>query len=364
MSPLGEGSERAHDTPLFPLPMEMAAPVMSPPSLFISVIIPTFGRPAPLRRCIASLVSQAYPRELFEVIVVDDGGDPPVARSLPDELTRRIDFRRLEEPHRGAGAARARGIADARGSILALLDDDCSVPPEYLATIERVFRDHPETQVVQVGLENPEPGNIYGLAWSFAFEEALKVNLHPAPHGRFFCGTLGGVAVARREIFTQVAFDPALTQGLGDADLRYQLQARNIPVYYEPQIRVLHHQRQTLRSYLAQFFGYGRGEFHLRRKWSTSPSPFRHVTLTSWPVFRALLRREGIFRGLAISCVLRLRRHAALHGLIYETTLLKTPDHGLAFWSRFGWLLFTAYVRRITWTCRGVPKRSPTGLPL
>ncbi len=363
MGSLGGVSERDQDTSLFSLPMEMAASVTSPPSPLISVIIPTFGRPAPLLRCIASLVSQAYPRESFEVIVVDDGGKPPVARSLPSERSRRVDFRLLEEPHRGVAAARARGIAYARGSILAFLDDDCSVPPDYLATIERVFRARPETRVVQVGLENPEPENMYGRAWNFAFEEALKVNLHPAPEGRFICGTLGGVMVARRKIFTEVAFDPALTRGLEDADLRYQLQARNIPVYYEPPIRVFHHQRQTLRGYLAQFFGYGRGEFHLRRKWSAAPSPFHHVALTSWSAFRALVRREGIFRGLAISCVLRLRRHAALWGMVYETAVWKSPHRGVLWWGRFGWLLLTAYGHRIPWFCRRVPNRSFAGLP-
>jgi len=239
----------------------------------ISVIVPTYCRPAPLRRCIVSLASQAYPREAFEVIVVDDGGNPPAAGSLPADLVRDVSLVLLCQPHRGAAAARALGLAHTRGQIVAFLDDDCTVPPDYLAAMDRVFRTYPETQVVQVGIDNPEPDNLYGQTWKFTLEETLKVNLSPTADGRLICGTLGGVMVARREIFADVAFDPTLSRSREDADLRYQLQARGVPVYYEPQIRVFHHQRHTLRDYLAQFVGYGRGEFYLQRKWAATPAP-------------------------------------------------------------------------------------------
>ena len=42
--------------------------------LLFTVIIPTYNRPHALRGCLESLAAQCYPRALFEVIVVDDGG--------------------------------------------------------------------------------------------------------------------------------------------------------------------------------------------------------------------------------------------------------------------------------------------------
>ena len=317
---------------------------MKPPCAFISVIIPTYSRPGPLRRCIATLASQAYPRQSFEVIVVDDGGDPPATKSLQSDVVLDLPIVVLRQPNRGAAAARATGLAHACGPILAFLDDDCTVPPDYLSAIDQVFRTHPETMIAQVGIENPEPDNLYGQTWKFTLEETLKVNLHPTTHGRITCGTLGGVMVARREIFNDVAFDPTLSRSREDADLRYQLQARGLPVYYEPQIRVFHHQRRTLRDYLVQFVGYGRGEFHLRRKWGATPAPYRYVTLTSWQALRSLLRAERARRGLAIYSVLWLRRHASLCGLSYERAAWEFPRHVVLRWARFGRLLATFYV--------------------
>ena len=50
--------------------------------LLISVIIPTFGRPEHLCACLRALCRQTFPRDNFEVIVVDDGGLHPLGRLL------------------------------------------------------------------------------------------------------------------------------------------------------------------------------------------------------------------------------------------------------------------------------------------
>jgi glycosyltransferase involved in cell wall biosynthesis len=316
-----------------------------PPKPLVSVVIPTYERPASLTRCMASLSRQEFPRELFEVIVVDDGSNPPVK----GELATNIDVVLLRRSHQGVAAARAAGIAGARGQILAFLDDDCTIPPDYLAVIERTFRSRPETLVAQVGLDNPEPDNIYGLAWKFALQETLKVNLHPTPDGRLACGILGGVMVARREVFETVAYDPVLARSREDADLRYQLQTHKIPVYYEPEIRVFHHCRQTLKAALAQMAGYGRGQFHFRRKWGATPPPYRYVSLTSWRALRLLIRAHGVRRASAVYCFLWLRRQASLCGELYEAAACQFPRHRRLRWLRFMGLLLTAYVRRALW---------------
>src|SRR3970040_1251921 len=106
----------------------LGSAMMKPPCAFISVIIPTYSRPGPLRRCIATLASQAYPRQSFEVIVVDDGGDPPATKSLQSDVVLDLPIVVLRQPNRGAAAARATGLAHACGPILAFLDDDCTVP--------------------------------------------------------------------------------------------------------------------------------------------------------------------------------------------------------------------------------------------
>jgi len=51
---------------------------MEKPRPFISVIIPTFERAGPLSVCLAALADQNYPRDCFEVLVVDDSSATPL----------------------------------------------------------------------------------------------------------------------------------------------------------------------------------------------------------------------------------------------------------------------------------------------
>lgn len=336
-----------------------SAIVMTAPSRpLISLIVPTYGRSASLRRCLASVAAQEYPRDAFEVIVVDDGSRRPVNDSLRTELPGDLPLMLVRAPHQGVAAARARGIVQARGRILAFLDDDCAVPSDYLATIERVFRRHPATQVVQVRILNPEPESLYGQAWEFLLDEAFKVNTRTTPDGRFTCGTLGGVCVASRDTFAHVAWDTRFTRTREDADLRYQLQDAGIPVYYEPDIRVLHFNRRSLWAFLAQFVHYGRGELELRRKWRDVPSPYTYVSATSREALRRLLKARGCRRGLAVYAVLVLRRHAVKWGVLYEQAGLDAR-HRLARWPRFIGLLAMAYAQRVRSRARAALGRRP-----
>lgn len=170
--------------------------------------------------------------------------------------------------------------------------------------------------------------------------------------------------VARRELFEYAGYDPRFTKGREDADFRYQLQKLNIPVYYEPNIKVFHYYRQSLRSYLASFFAYGRGEFHLQHKWRENPSPVKYPKLTSWRAFRSLLGTAGFVQGFAVYCLLWLKRHAGLWGVLYETAASKRPGRRASILARFGWLLLSRYVVRTGWLLIAPLKRRLSSLLL
>ncbi len=95
----------------------------------VSVIVRTKDRPELLQEALASLGANTYGRT--EVLVVNDGGEPP---SLPEEFPHTL--RRLDlETCRGRAAAANAGIAAAEGDYVAFLDDDDLVEPEHLATL-------------------------------------------------------------------------------------------------------------------------------------------------------------------------------------------------------------------------------------
>lgn len=87
--------------------------------MFCSTIIPTVGRPT-LSRAVHSVLSQDFEREDFEVIVVNDSGEP-----LPDEEWQKSTrVRLIHTNRRERSSARNAGAAIAGGRYLHFLDDD------------------------------------------------------------------------------------------------------------------------------------------------------------------------------------------------------------------------------------------------
>ena len=104
------------------------------PSCPLSVVVPYFETPDELERTLAALEGQSYPRELFEVIVVDDASEPPL--ELPSSP---LDVRLVRQEGAGFGLARARnnGVRAAAHETLVFLDADLLAEKELLSAHAR-----------------------------------------------------------------------------------------------------------------------------------------------------------------------------------------------------------------------------------
>ena len=91
------------------------------PALPVSVIVPCFEAPQALALTLAGLEGQRWPRELVDVVIVDDGSDPPIRAPASS-----LDVRVVRQERRGFGLARARntGVRAAAHDILVFLDGD------------------------------------------------------------------------------------------------------------------------------------------------------------------------------------------------------------------------------------------------
>jgi glycosyltransferase involved in cell wall biosynthesis len=116
-------------------------------SLRVSVVIPTYNRPAFLREAVLSVVDQTIPPH--EIIIVNDGSD---ASCLPDidALTRLSPILRVCHLAQNHGPAFSRnvGLTDASGEIVHFMDDDDLLHPEMYETGLDMLRRDPEVSVV------------------------------------------------------------------------------------------------------------------------------------------------------------------------------------------------------------------------
>lgn len=105
--------------------------------LKISVVIPTYQRPALLLRCFEALLAQNFTKDDYEIIVVSDGEDPATSRALASQQLEKfpvVEYYALPVKA-GPAAARNFGLMLARGELVVFTDDDCIPGTAWLAAM-------------------------------------------------------------------------------------------------------------------------------------------------------------------------------------------------------------------------------------
>ena len=115
-------------------------PISTTPSSKISIIIPARNEEDNIESLLQSIVNQTYPKELFEVIVVDDNStDNTAAIALKFSFVKLIS---LKEDSINSYKKKAIevGVAAATGELIITTDADCIVTPAWLSVIENYYK--------------------------------------------------------------------------------------------------------------------------------------------------------------------------------------------------------------------------------
>ena len=94
----------------------------------VSIIAPVFNDQNKIGLLIDSLFNQDYPKDLFEIIIVDNG-----STDMSKEIIRKYPVIFLEENEiQSSYAARNKGILKAKGDIIAFIDSDCIADRQWV----------------------------------------------------------------------------------------------------------------------------------------------------------------------------------------------------------------------------------------
>ncbi|MEW6158990.1 MAG: glycosyltransferase [Verrucomicrobiota bacterium] len=189
----------------------------------ISVILPTYNRPEILARCLEGFAKQTLAREQFEIVIVDDGSNPPV-QSTVDRFAGALLITYHFQANGGLAAARNACIERARAPLLALHDDDDVPAPDYLERCLEFHRAHPAEADILLARVAPHPDleKTPLLEWIFDIENGIIG--FPAPgvvHGfdKFF----GGTSSCKKSIFSHGLYNPEYRFGYEDMELAFRL---------------------------------------------------------------------------------------------------------------------------------------------
>jgi glycosyltransferase involved in cell wall biosynthesis len=108
----------------------------------LSVIICTHNpHPDYLRRTLDGLKAQTLPLEQWELLLIDNASQEPVAGSW--DLSWHPRARHVREEKLGVTPARLRGIEESRSELVVMVDDDNILRADFLAKVIEVSTEHP-----------------------------------------------------------------------------------------------------------------------------------------------------------------------------------------------------------------------------
>jgi glycosyltransferase involved in cell wall biosynthesis len=199
---------------------------------FVSVVVTVFDDPR-LGLCLKALEGQTYPADRYEVVLVDNGSTRPVRI----EPTRFPHVRLAVEPKPGSYAARNRGIALARGEVIALTDSDCIPTPTWIERGVAQITCHPGLGAVggsiQIFFKNSARPNLVEL-FSTMGSRRQQANVQV---DRF--AETANLFTTRRVLDRVGPFDGRL-KARGDVEWSQRVLAAGYELMYAEDVRVLH----------------------------------------------------------------------------------------------------------------------------
>ena len=197
----------------------------------ISVILPTFDRADLLPRSIVSVLAQTFTD--WELIVIDDGSTDNTAEVVATWQKKSAQIRYVRQANQGVGAARNRGVAEARGAYIACLDSDDEYRPVHLETRLELLRQH-DLDLIQGGVQ------VAGKQWVVDFFDPTKLI-------RIAECVIGGTLFGKRTVFIELGGFCDLNYG-EDLDLWNRAQKEfRAKTLREPATYILHETPNSLR---------------------------------------------------------------------------------------------------------------------
>ena len=256
----------------------------------VSVIVPFHDAERWIDVGVRALLAQDFPPERHEIVMVDNASTDRSA----DVVRRHPRIRLLGEATPGSYAARNRGLAVARGEIVAFTDADCAPRADWLRAIDEAFRD-PAVALVMGGRRLGSES--VGLAVLADYEAQKAAHTLASDEKKAYYGYTNNLAV-RRDVVDRVGAFVGLRRGADVVFVHRVLDAYGCDaVRYAPRMVVRHLEIASVRDWWRKMRIYGRssrtyGPLARSRPLHTSErlKVFRETTRRGrYPLARSLL---------------------------------------------------------------------------
>ncbi|MEO0110926.1 MAG: glycosyltransferase family 2 protein [candidate division WOR-3 bacterium] len=232
----------------------------------VSIIMPVYNEEKILATVINSLLNLNYPKEKYEVIIVDDGSKDN-SYSIAYQFLKNekgIKLKLLRQENQGKAKALNRGIWESNGEIIVCIDSDCVITKNSLIYGVRHFQDEKVGAVAgNVKIWNQD--KLFVKLQALEYMEGLnftrqalgflnKVNIVPGAIGFFRREVLEKVGLYNGNIYAE------------DCDLTLRILKAGYKVVYEPKAVVYTEAPESINCLFKQRYRWTRGILQAVRK--------------------------------------------------------------------------------------------------
>ena len=208
----------------------------------MSIVITTRNRPLQLRRALRHVLANSV--RAIEVLVVDQSDGDATWREVTEAYGDDARVRYICDAGRGVARGRNLGLEHAAAALIAITDDDCLVPPDWIASLLHAFACHPEVAML-FGTVSAPPHDYRRLVVPVERLDERRIEHGLVGRAARLEGIGAHMALRRALIEDIGGFDPRFGVGGArwsgeDYELHYRALYAGHAVLIEPDITVTH----------------------------------------------------------------------------------------------------------------------------
>jgi len=204
----------------------------------ISIVIPLYNKEKAIIGTLESVKAQTFSD--YECIIVNDGSTDHSAQVVEDWLSSHLavspssPFRLISQPNGGVCSARNKGIKEAHGAYIALLDGDDLWDKDFLAEIVKMQQDFPEAYMWGINYAEVVNGNQLVRKLATGLPDGYRGyvdNYFEFTHqSDLFCSSS---VVIRKQVFDEVGYFDERIKYAEDTDMWWRIIARHRVAFYD-----------------------------------------------------------------------------------------------------------------------------------
>ena len=263
----------------------------------VSIVVPTYNRRELLKECLDSLFNQTYPKDEYEVIVVDDGSTDGTEELLKEYAKNApCTLKYFKQENRGPAAARNAGIKHAAGDIVCFLDDDCIADKNWIMNMVDKFNED-------------KVGGVGGKIIVTPSDHLIEPKIDQSGLINTWSSLSGCNMAFKKDILDDInGFDPLFRFGAEDNDICIRVRLKGYTLKYAPEAIVFLRHSTTLGDLIKKQYNYGIGCSRLGKKYTDFP--FKNL------VFFITIKLMWNFTSLPVKVMLTRNRKCLVKELL------------------------------------------------